>query len=79
MKKVQTKSKKNTNDEMRTEYDFSKGIRNKYASRLVEQQHLIRLDPDAAKVFKTSEEVNTALHAIITALPKSQRRKALSA
>lgn len=79
MKKAQTKSKNNAHDEMRTEYDFNKGIRNKYASRLAEQQHLIRLDPDVAKVFKTSEEVNNALHAIITALPKSQRRKSLSA
>jgi hypothetical protein len=49
------------NDEMRPEYDFSKGVRGKYAARFAEGTNIVVLDPDVAKEFKTSEEVNRAL------------------
>ena len=46
---------------MRDEYDFSGGERGKYAKRYREGTNLVRLDPDVAKVFPTSEAVNRAL------------------
>jgi hypothetical protein len=49
---------------MRQEYDFSKGIRGKYAKRYKEGTNIVLLDPDVAKVFKTSSSVNKALRAM---------------
>ena len=49
---------------MRSEYDFSKGVRGKYATRYAEGTNVIVLDPDVAKEFKTSEEVNEALRQV---------------
>ncbi len=48
-------------EEMRTEYDFSDGVRGKYSKRYAEGSNVIVLDPDVAEHFKTSEEVNEAL------------------
>ena len=46
---------------MRKQYDFSEGDRGKHAERLVDATNLVRLEPDVAKAFPTSEAVNTAL------------------
>ena len=46
---------------MREEYDFSKGVRGKYADRVAQGVKLVVLDPDVAEAFPTSEEVNEAL------------------
>ena len=51
-------------DELRDEYDFSKGVRGKYAKRFAEGANVVVLDPDVAKRFKTSEQVNEALRKI---------------
>ena len=51
-------------DEMRDEYDFSNGVRGKYV-HLVAAAGLIRLEPDVAKVFTTSEAVNTTLRGLL--------------
>ena len=60
----------NDKDEMRPEYDFSHGVRGKYASRFAEGTNIVVLDPDVAREFKTSEEVNRALREF------SQRKRA---
>jgi hypothetical protein len=52
------------NDEMREEYDFSKGVRGKYAQRYAKGSNIVVLDPDIADVFPDSESVNRALRAI---------------
>ena len=51
--------------EMREEYDFSKAERGKYAARYAQGTNVIVLDPDVAKKFKTSEEVNRALRQLV--------------
>ena len=51
--------------EMRDEYDFSGGIRGKYAARYAEGTNIVRLDPDVAKVFPDSAAVNSALRALV--------------
>lgn len=48
-------------DEMRAEYDFSKGVRGKYYQRYRQGTNLVLLEPDLAKVFRDSEAVNVAL------------------
>jgi hypothetical protein len=54
-------SKAEDQDEMRPEYDFSGGVRGKYAGRYSEGANVVVLDPDVAEKFKTSEAVNKAL------------------
>ena len=59
---------------MKREYDFSKGIRGKYAKRYATGGNLIILDPDVARVFPDSESVNRALRSI-AGVTKSKRGK----
>jgi hypothetical protein len=51
--------------EMRAEYDFSGGVRGKYAKQYAEGSNVVVLDPDVAKRFKTSEDVNRALRKLV--------------
>lgn len=55
-----------TNDEreMLEEYDFSGGVRGKYADRFARGSQVVVLDPDVAQVFPDSESVNRALRAL---------------
>lgn len=46
---------------MRAEYDFSGGVRGKYAGRSGRLGKVVILDPDVAHVFRTSAAVNAAL------------------
>jgi hypothetical protein len=51
---------------MREEYDFSKGVRGKYAERFKEGANLILLEPDVAKAFPDAKSVNEALRTLIS-------------
>lgn len=57
--------KKEGNDELRKEYDFSKGVRGKYADRFAEGTKLVLLDPDVAEAFPTAQSVNAALRDLL--------------
>jgi len=46
---------------LRREYDFSHGVRGKYAARFAAGTNLARLDPDVAERFPDSQSVNRAL------------------
>jgi hypothetical protein len=52
---------------MRAEYDFTGGVRGKYATRALEGQHVVVLDPDVAREFPDSRAVNRALRAVLRA------------
>jgi hypothetical protein len=65
MKKTKAESARVADLEMREEYDFSGGVRGKYAARYAEGTNLVRLDPDVAKVFPDSAAVNDALRALV--------------
>jgi urate oxidase len=56
MKKI-SKSK----SEMRTDYDFSAGVRGKYAKSYAKGSNVVVLDPDVAKIFANSKSVNRSL------------------
>lgn len=56
--------------EMRTEYDFSGGVRGKYAKRFGKGATMVVLDPDVAEAFPTGADVNRALRAILEAVPE---------
>lgn len=55
-------------DELREEYDLSKlkgRIRGKYVERFKAGTNLVLLDSDVADAFRTTEEVNDALRALM--------------
>jgi hypothetical protein len=54
-----------TTDEMLEEYDFSGGIRGRYAGRFSPDSTLVVLDPDVAAAFPDAEAVNEALRELI--------------
>ena len=58
--------KKASNSDMRDEYDFSKGVRGKYAERFKGGTNLVLLDPDVAKAFPNAKSVNEALRRLIS-------------
>ena len=60
---------------MRQEYDFSKGVRGKYVKRYKEGTNIVLLDPDVAKVFKTSFSANKVLRVLADVI-KTQKQKA---
>ncbi|MBV9743671.1 MAG: hypothetical protein JO099_07900 [Acidobacteriia bacterium] len=60
-----------TEDDMRPEYDFSRGVRGKHHEQYKAGTNVVFLDPDIAKVFKDSESVNRALRLLLD-LAKSQ-------
>lgn len=51
--------------EMLDEYDFSDGVRGKYAARFAQGSNVVVIDPDVAQVFADSESVNRALRALV--------------
>jgi len=59
--------------EMRDEYDFSGGVRGKYASRFAKGSNVIVLDPDVAEVFGDGAAVNEALRLLARSARDSQR------
>lgn len=67
-------------DTMRPEYDFSGGVRGKYAGRFPPDVITVLLDPDVAAAYPDSKAVNRALRAILDAAPvkpaRSRRRTA---
>ena len=50
--------------EMRREYDFSRGVRGKYARRYAQGTNVVVLQPDVARVFTNAEAVNESLRAL---------------
>ena len=77
MKKTSRKSsssRRRGRDDIRPEYDFSKGVRNKYAARLKPGSQIIILDPDVAAAFGDAKAVNTALRTLLKVMPARRTR-----
>jgi len=72
MKKTSAATKSRKTAEMAKEYrfDYSKAKPNRFASRMKDGPLVAVIDPDVAKVFTTSEQVNNALRALISAMPR---------
>ncbi len=73
------RSRTRDRDTMRPEYDFRKGVRSKYASRLRPGSQIIVLDPDVAAAFGDAKSVNRALRTLLEVVPartaRSSRRR----
>lgn len=63
-------------DEMRSHYDFSGGVRGKYAARYAEGTNVIVLAPDVAEMFPDSIAVNEALRTFVRMSARTVRAKA---
>ena len=71
MKKV---DKAKRDPDMLAEYDFSQGVRGKYAQRYSEGTNIVVLSPDVAEFFPDSEAVNAALRALVEIARKSTKK-----
>jgi hypothetical protein len=50
-------------------FDYKKAKPNRFAEKMKVEPVVVILDADVAEVFKTTEQVNTALRALISAMP----------
>jgi hypothetical protein len=69
-------AKTKQDDEMRSHYDFSGGVRGKYAARYAEGTNVVVLAPDVAEMFPDSIAVNEALRTFVRMSAKTVRIKA---
>ena len=78
---MKKKSKVETDDELRSEYDFSTLLKNgeqgKYVRRYKHGTNLVLLDPDVAKAFPSDKAVNEALRLVIQLkqIPEGQKNR----
>jgi hypothetical protein len=61
---MKKRANKSADSQMREEYDFSHGVRGKYARRFAQGTNVVILESDVAKVFPSSETVNSSLRAL---------------
>jgi hypothetical protein len=73
MKKVRSREEA---EDMLPEYDFSGGVRGKYAGRFQKGTIMVVLDPDVAEVFPDASSVNNALRALGHIIRDSARKTA---
>jgi hypothetical protein len=76
MKRIKLSNQIESTDDLRPEYHFnySKAQPNRFAGRINKEQLIVVLDSNISKGFKKPEAVNTALRAMISAIPKTTRR-----
>jgi hypothetical protein len=81
MKKTSKRATNGKSEEMLPHYDFTGGVRGKYAKRYREgvtvhllgeneETRLVMLDKDISKIFPDSKSVNVALRHLVRAMPK---------
>ena len=55
------------------EYDFSKGVRGKYAKRYAEGANVVVIEPDVAEYFPDHQAVNESLRSIIAIIRRQSK------
>ena len=55
--------------DLRPEYDFTGGVRGKYAKRYAKGTNIVLLDPDVAAAYGDAAAVNRALRALLEIAP----------
>ncbi len=58
--------------DMLEEYDFSKGVRGKYARRYAEGTNVVVIEPDVAKFFPDHDSVNEVLRSLVNIMEKQK-------
>jgi hypothetical protein len=74
MKKTPTTKSRNVQD-MGPEYrfDYRNAKPNSFAARMKKEPLIVMIEPDFAKVFKSSEQANKVLRALISAMPEKKQ------
>jgi len=68
--------KKMRNDpDMLEEYDFSRGVRGKYAKRYAEGTNVVVLDPDVAEYFPDHDSVSESLRSLVSIIERRKKAK----
>jgi hypothetical protein len=65
--------------DMLEEYDFSKGVRGKYAKRYADGTNVVVLDPDVAEYFPDHQAVNDSLRSLIAIIRRQSRTEPAAA
>ncbi len=60
--------------DMLEEYDFSKGVRGKYAKRYAEGTNVVVIEPDVAQYFPDHATVNEALRSLLPIVKAQAKR-----
>ncbi len=60
--------------EMLEEYNFSKGVRGKYAHRCAIGSNVVVIDADIAKYFPDHDSVNEALRSLADIMKKHEKK-----
>lgn len=74
-KKASRRSRASDRDTMRSEYDFSGGVRGATATRYAEGANVVVVDPDLLDVFPDGRSVNEALRALAPMLRQRNKRR----
>jgi hypothetical protein len=61
--------------ELLQEYDFSKGIRGKYARRYAEGTNVVVIDADVAEYFPDHQAVNDSLRSLIAIIRRQGKAR----
>lgn len=72
--KKTSRARRVADDEIRPEYDFSRGRPNPYAAQFQAGVTVVTLDPDVAESFPDSAAVNDALRALVRIANRPARR-----
>ena len=60
--------------DMLEEYDFSGGVKGKYARRYAEGANVVVIDPDVAKYFPDHDAVNEALRTLLPVVKRGTKK-----
>jgi hypothetical protein len=60
---------------IRAEYDFSGGVRGKYAVQYQRGTNVVLLEPELAEAFPDSKSVNDALRALLSIATRARTHK----
>jgi len=74
MKKQSRRRRSEEKDTLRPEYDFSKGVRGKHATKYAAGTNVVVLQPDVARDFRTAKEVNETLRPVSKMLQQHRKR-----
>jgi hypothetical protein len=61
--------------EMLEEYDFTGGVRGKYAKRYAEGANVVVIEPDVAEYFPDHDSVNDALRSLVAIIKRKPQQR----
>ncbi|MBE3095819.1 MAG: hypothetical protein IMZ44_01670 [Planctomycetes bacterium] len=63
----------NRDPDMLKEYDFTRGVRGKYAKQYAQGTNVVVIDPDVAEYFPDHDSVNESLRGLVSIMKKRRR------